>query len=791
LTSIIPILNNQTKLASDAAFGFQNIFLENPHGTIPARSTHYLYWRFLPLEVREYFYELPMATRGGAVGAAVDTDTFVSISGFGYDPRSDDPHADTMPPINSGLVPPPYQLLSIPSQIGQLSLERISLGRLPQRTVKSEIFLLRNAQKENTVEFQWEAAHPLLTSGVVAIDPLHGRVPPEGFVAIKLTVVARCAPCVVDTQVAVLVRSLGKDGDGKGGKRNNRSRLGTGKSRLDTGASHTTHPKGPATRDSIVSRNTASRGAYFRETTADIQRMTGREPTMPSKAPAPPGQPSPSNGSEVPEPPNTGMSGTQRGSGGLLVAGGGGGGGGGTGAINESMNLMSRGSQRGDTALSENGGGGRMGTMGGSLASGVGLGMGSQAGLGISGLNGSGGGIGQFLHIMLWFEVVSEEAFVSLFNGDAIGMRVPRPRGFIATDEPILDSSLGSNNSGETMMMDRPTSFMGTFVQPPAPTVTVAPQAAAAGEEEEEAAGDRNYTASEAVDMAAAEAALGKLFRDLLGEWEVRDAFQDLPVQPKIPYYLEMTERASLLERLTMAFRVFDVDGSGALTGKELKVAVQKLGLKARTSEVKEFMRNLDSNADGEVDLGEFLRSSMPAEVSLALEDALEAVEHEENMKVAEERRQQRLLQDAVGAAGGEMTADKAAISIQGRLRTRNATRKVALKKELAESAEAREEHAAASRLQSLHRAKLAKQLAKERAARKKALMRQVALSDPGFQGMVSDMMESAVTNLLGEVLHGEFNLHYAPKQYTYIGDDNPALPPLKPDPLGTFAMGP
>ena len=32
-------------------------------------------------------------------------------------------------------------------------------------------------------------------------------------------------------------------------------------------------------------------------------------------------------------------------------------------------------------------------------------------------------------------------------------------------------------------------------------------QAAAAGEEEEEAAGDRNYTASEAVDMAAAEAA--------------------------------------------------------------------------------------------------------------------------------------------------------------------------------------------------------------------------------------------------------------------------------------------
>lgn len=388
---------------------------------------------------------------------------------------------------------------------------------------------------------------------------------------------------------------------------------------------------------------------------------------------------------------------------------------------------------------------------------------------------------GQFLHIMIWFEVVSEEAFVQLFSSDVNTMRVPRPRGFIAGYELGQLSGGGVLQSSDELLFAQ-TGFSGTFIEPeifpgsaspplePGLTVIKLPS-----------------------NLAMAEAAIGhtlrRLFRDLLNESEVRKVFAELPIQPKIPLYHEMAERASLPERLTAAFALFDLDHSGTLTGKELKAAVQKLGLKARTSEVKEFMRSLDSNADGAVDLGEFLCSSMPPEVSLALEDALETMEHEKNRKVAEERRQNRLLADAVGVARPEMTPDKAALSIQGRLRTRNATRKVALKKELAESAEAREEHAAAARLQGLHRAKLAKQLAKERAERKEAVTRQMVLSDPDFQGMISDMMESTMRNLLSEVLHGEFNLHFPPKQYTYIGDENPALPPKQLDPLETFAM--
>ena len=485
--------------------------------------------------------------------------------------------------------------------------------------------------------------------------------------------------------------------------------------------------------------------------------MTGREPSMPAKAPPPPGQLSPTN-----------------------AGGGGGGGGGGAGGTfgegtatmppnmaHDTVGMSATHQDTGDfgggasIALSRGagsveGGGSRfMGmTGGGSLASG---------GMGSSMLGGGGVGsapIGQFLHIMLWFEVVNEEAFVSLFSSDVNMARIPRPRRYIAEYES------STTNSNPAMKAE----FAQQQQQQPAAATS---------------------TRSDADAKAAVGGAMSTLFRELLSGSEVRSAFSDLPAQPKIPYYHEMTERASLLERLTEAFRSFDLDNSGTLTGSELKKAVKKMGLKARTSEVKEFMRSLDSNADGEVDLGEFLRSSMPPEVSLALEDALETMKHEKLKAVAEERRLKRLMADSVSAVGGEMTPDKAALSIQGRLRTRNATKRVALKKELAESAEKREEHAAAARLQGLHRGKQAKQAAKEKAERKEALMRQVALSDPDFQSMISEMMESTVSNILSEVLHGEFNVHEPPTLYTFVGESNPALPPEKPDPLETYASEP
>jgi hypothetical protein len=190
------------------AYGFRNMFLENPSGVIPARSTHYLKWRFLPLEAREYLFELPLTYRrdGDAGGdQALLQALSIRVAGLGFDPRSEDPHADAMPPVDTGLVPPPFQLLDagMGPRLAVLNRERVNLGRLPQRAKRHELIVLRNPSPDMAVDFRWEGSHPLVAAGLVALAPLTGRLPPGGFAVVKLTVDANCAPCIVESQVSV------------------------------------------------------------------------------------------------------------------------------------------------------------------------------------------------------------------------------------------------------------------------------------------------------------------------------------------------------------------------------------------------------------------------------------------------------------------------------------------------------------------------------------------------------------------------------------------------------------
>ena len=56
------------------------------------------------------------------------------------------------------------------------------------------------------------------------------------------------------------------------------------------------------------------------------------------------------------------------------------------------------------------------------------------------------------------------------------------------------------------------------------------------------------------------------------------------------------------------AFKEFDIDGDGTITGKELGNYIGKLGEKFSEEEINALIKIFDSNGDGELDYKEFLQ---------------------------------------------------------------------------------------------------------------------------------------------------------------------------------------
>jgi calmodulin len=54
------------------------------------------------------------------------------------------------------------------------------------------------------------------------------------------------------------------------------------------------------------------------------------------------------------------------------------------------------------------------------------------------------------------------------------------------------------------------------------------------------------------------------------------------------------------------AFRVFDSDGSGTITSKELRQIMNSLGEKLTQEEVDEMINEADTDGDGEINFKEF-----------------------------------------------------------------------------------------------------------------------------------------------------------------------------------------
>ncbi|CAM9105839.1 unnamed protein product, partial [Scytosiphon promiscuus] len=182
--------------------------LENETGTIPSGGSVFLRWRFLPLEAKEYVLRVIVRTMeqqddeafGERFGEQPEEQSLdITVKGVGYDPRARDPHSEKLPAVDLGLVHPARQLEITRGQPCVLGSERLRLGRIPQGAVLSRLISVRNCLSTSAVEFSWDPEdtginNPLISSGVVSIQPFKGRMDAAQSMLFHVTVSAECGP---------------------------------------------------------------------------------------------------------------------------------------------------------------------------------------------------------------------------------------------------------------------------------------------------------------------------------------------------------------------------------------------------------------------------------------------------------------------------------------------------------------------------------------------------------------------------------------------------------------------
>ncbi len=63
-----------------------------------------------------------------------------------------------------------------------------------------------------------------------------------------------------------------------------------------------------------------------------------------------------------------------------------------------------------------------------------------------------------------------------------------------------------------------------------------------------------------------------------------------------------------MADSLAQAFKVFDKDGDGYITGVELKLVMKQLGEDLSDEQLADMMREADNNGDGRIDFSEFCK---------------------------------------------------------------------------------------------------------------------------------------------------------------------------------------
>jgi len=210
-------------------YGFEVLKCLNPRGVIKAKSRTLLQWRFCPLQAKHYDVHVRVKYSGGYHTPYSGVEDLL-LRADGFHPK-DGPPVKVTP--QGGLMeiptgPPKQQLLMVPNQLASLSLDRLGLGKVPQRSVTRQLVVLRNLHSDNAVDYEWEPDHPLITAGLVKLSPRRGRLAVGEHIMCKLTFHASGQPIVINDDIQCVLTEVLPPPE--------QTRNGTARSRLTTGS---------------------------------------------------------------------------------------------------------------------------------------------------------------------------------------------------------------------------------------------------------------------------------------------------------------------------------------------------------------------------------------------------------------------------------------------------------------------------------------------------------------------------------------------------------------------------
>eukprot|EP00981_Chlorochromonas_danica_P008461 scaffold2193_cov179-Ochromonas_danica.AAC.40 len=129
------------------------------------------------------------------------------VKARGYDPRYPCPIPAER--LYEGGLPPPRPILTLSKHMVKALEDEVDFSILPTRSTVHRLLSLVNNSPTNIFEFAVdESSCKLCHEGLVSIQPLFGKILPQGTVIINIQIQAYCQPRIIEDLVKIMVREV-------------------------------------------------------------------------------------------------------------------------------------------------------------------------------------------------------------------------------------------------------------------------------------------------------------------------------------------------------------------------------------------------------------------------------------------------------------------------------------------------------------------------------------------------------------------------------------------------------